>query len=303
MKTHCCFIFFVFLLGAFGSYAQKSDFILYQFPDKTVIKAAGKEMSAKMGMPLEKNGEIILPARSTVVLICKHFNSYKYTEKQLLVNGLKDTCRKESTSMTASYFKYVWHEFAHGHGGGKSRMEYMKNTGGVSRGDTLSCPYLSYAKGMDKLLYNDGSFPLSWKSGIAPDKLTIQVYDDAFNTRILYSGYTHGYSYNIKDIAAQLKTPGTYFWGVAEGKQTPCFLNELVIVSEKEIKETLLSLMNAADETDEATRAFRLGFALEEQRYLPLAYEYYKKAATGAPDNELYKQVLTSFEKSYNILP
>ncbi len=299
MKT-AYLLLLIFLSYSIKARSQNTDFVLYQFPAKTIVRNNGKDANAKIGMALKKNQEVVLTNSGIVTIICKHFNSYKYNTKRLSVNSLKDTCKKENTSMTASYFKYVWHEFLHGHSEGNERMKYMKNTGGVSRGEG-SCPYVSYATWTDKIYYTTGDLFLQWKSSIPTEKQTLQVFEDGIGKYKIFTAQPENNRYNINSLINSVGNKETIFWGVANGNDAPCFLNELVIVSESDAQKEVAAVSALIEEIDEAARAFRLGFMLEEKRYYSLAYGYYKTAVEKAPESGTYKNVLNEFEKLYRI--
>jgi hypothetical protein len=175
----------------------------------------------------------------------------------------------------------------------------MNTVGAVSRGINSVWIDPRY----DTINYASGEFPLSWKCYSEAKEFEFALYMPDNLATPFYKKDVNKLKIQISEFIGKLK-PGTQYRWTSSAKEED--ENDNLPVFNYVTKATfdeLLAKIKAQGASFEAPaeQAYRIGFMLEDARYLAEAYQYYTKATTLAPDNALYRSTLMSFKKDYEI--
>jgi len=98
--------------------------------------------------------------------------------------------------------------------------------------------------------------------------------------------------------------PGkTYYWTAVVKDQENDDRKMINVYKQDDYKEVLKNLnQTEAGYENEAEKAFRLAFSLEEAHFLYEAYMHYQKAVKSRPDMSIYKTTLDAFKKDYGLI-
>lgn len=298
MKKGILFLLFTGLSA--WLYAQNS-FLLYSIKGNVSVVENNVETKAKVGKVLNGNAQLKIANGGTATLICNEAAMFTLGKPgQYSLRSFGDSCKVAANSVSANYVKYVWAQMTKSSGSpGSNRKEYMNTVGAVTRGGINN---VWIDPRMDTLNYSSGNFPLSWKSYAAAKEFVFYLYSSDNLSQPIYKNTVNKLKTPIPQFAAKMKPGQTYFWTAAIKGEENDDLKVLNYVS----KETFIELENAlkaqgaAFETP-AQQAYRMGFMLEDARYLSEAHQYYTKAAQLEPANILYRSTLMSFRKDYEI--
>jgi hypothetical protein len=155
---------------------------------------------------------------------------------------------------------------------------------------------------LDTVNYVSGDFPLSWKSYAEAKDFDFWVYSFDNTTTPVFKTSVTKLKVPIASFQSKLKPGQTYLWVSAVKGEENDDMQVLNYVPKANF-ETLLNEYKAQGFSTEtpAEQTYRVAFMLEDAHYLAEAYTLYKKAATLAPDNSLFRSTLMSFKKDYEI--
>lgn len=296
-KLHLLILLSFFSTAIFA----QNNFLLYSFKGNVSVVENNVESKAKVGKQMNSAVTVKVPAGSMVTLICNEASMFTLSKAGTYqLSKLGDSCKAVGNSVSANYVKYVWNQMTStGGSAGSDRKKYMSTVGAVPR--SLSNIWIDTK--LDTVNYTQGEFWLSWKC-YNPDaeEFEFMLYpSDNINAPMVRMNVTK-LKIAIPTFTSKL-TPGqSYFWTVAEKGQDNEELKVFNYVA-KDTFDALYKSMKAQGAAFEspAEEAYRLGFMLEDARYLAEAYSHYTKAATLDPNNTLYRATLMSFKKDYEI--
>lgn len=294
-------IFFIVFVISIVQLKAQETFVVYSFKGDVTIVENKKEAKAKIGRLLNTDAEIKISNGAVISLICNEVNLVTIKGPgKFSLSKYKDACAANKESVTANYLKYVWTQLTTKTGTPeKNRKTYMSNTGAVSR----SINNIWIDPKLDTFNYVSGDFPLSWKSYAEAEDFQFQVYEKQKNKKPVYTYETKNMFVNIKQLE-KILTPGkTYFW-TAVVKDQENEERKVINVYKKDDYTILLEKLSRTElgfEND-AEKAFRLAFLLEEAHFLYEAYMHYQKAVKSRPDVGIYKTTLEAFKKDYALI-
>lgn len=298
MKKGILFLLFTCLSA--WLFAQ-NNFMLYSIKGNVSVVENNVETKAKVGKVLNGNAQLKIANGGTVTLICNEAAMFTLGKPgQYSLRNFGDSCKVSSNSVSANYVKYVWAQMTKSSGSpGSNRKEYMNTVGAVTRGGINN---VWIDPRMDTLNYASGNFPLSWKSYAEAKEFVFYLYSADNLSQPIYKNTVNKLKTPIPQFAAKMKPGQTYFWTAAIKGEENDDLKVLNYVSKEAFTEleNALKAQGAAFETP-AQQAYRMGFMLEDARYLSEAHQYYTKAAQLDPANLLYRSTLMSFRKDYEI--
>ncbi|POY36627.1 hypothetical protein C3K47_09645 [Solitalea longa] len=271
------------------AYGTPPDYVVYYTTGKCLKKTGGKTEVVKKGDKLLASDQLVLSNDSRLVLICKNFKAIQLTQKNLKSLKSLTDCSNEGSSLTSSYFKYVWAEFTHPHGSPeKDPRHYMKNVGAVNRG----CPLLQTLVSIDTIHYYNDKLLVRWEPSNA--SFVTSFYSDAIDGRLLYTHNLSGNSIRIENVLKNWDI-GEYYWELAPENNIPCQRNYLRIWNEKDYRNAVNALLSTVVPTSAAETAYMQGYILEENHFLVDAAKKYLKAFELEPTNQLYKNTQAKF--------
>lgn len=294
-------ILFLLFTGVSALLYAQNNFLLYSIKGNVSVVENNVETKAKVGKVLNGNAQLKIANGGTVTLICNEAAMFTLGKPgQYSLRNFGDSCKVSSNSVSANYVKYVWAQMTKSSGSpGSNRKEYMNTVGAVTRGGINN---VWIDPRMDTLNYASGNFPLSWKSYAAAKEFVFYLYSADNLSQPIYKSTVNKLKTPIPQFAAKMKPGQTYFWTAAIKGEENDDLKVLNYVSKEAFAEleNALKAQGAAFETP-AQEAYRMGFMLEDARYLSEAHQYYSKAAQLDPANLLYRSTLMSFRKDYEI--
>lgn len=295
--------FFLILAGSLVVSAKaQNQFLLYSFKGNVSVVENNVESKAKVGKPLTATSIVKVASGGAATLICNEAAMFTLTKAgSYSLNKFGDSCRISSNSVTANYVKYVWASMTKSTGSaGSNRKAYMNTVGAVSRGmyPVWIDPIL------DTVIYTgSGDLPLSWKVFGDVKEFEFSLFTSDNISTPIYRTELSKLKISISDFASKLKPGTSYFWtSSVKGEDENEDIKVLMYVSKETFNAILETIkkQGAAFEAP-AEQAYRIGFMLEDAKYLVDAYAYYSKAATLDPNNALYRATLMSFKKDYEI--
>lgn len=293
-------LFIVFVFSLFHAKAQET-FVVYSFKGDVSIVENQKEAKAKIGRILNTNAEIKVNNGAVISLICNEVNLVTLSGpgKFSLIN-YKNACNANKQSATANYLKYVWTQLTTKPGTPeKNRKAFMSNVGAVSR----SINNIWIDPRLDTFNYVSGNFPLSWKSYAEAEDFQFQLYEKLKSKKPIYTFETKNKVVTVKQIEKIMEPGKTYFWTAVVKDQENDDRKIINVYKQADYKEVLEGLgKTEAGYENEAEKAFRLAFLLEEAHFLYEAYTHYQKAVKNRPDVNIYKTTLDAFKKDYGLL-
>ncbi len=100
-----------------------------------------------------------------------------------------------------------------------------------------------------------------------------------------------------------MKPGKTYYWTAVVKDQENEDRKIINVYKQDEYMKVLESLNKSeAGYENEAEKAFRMAFLLEEAHFLYEAYVYYQKAVKNSPDVSIYKTTLEAFKKDFGFV-
>lgn len=294
---------FLFLLFTFCFVANsQSNFLLYSFKGNVSVVENGVTSPAKVGKMLTGNASLKLSSGGTVTLICNEAAMFTLSKSGTFpLNKFGDSCKVNSSSVSANYVKYVWASMTKSSGNpGSNRKAYMNTVGAVSR----SINNVWIDPRLDTVNYSGGEFPLSWKSYTEAKEFEVFLYNKNDISTPFYSTTVTKLKIPIPDLTVgdKIKPGNSYYWTAAIKGEENDELKVLNYVT-KETFDEVLNKIKSQGATFEAPaeQAYRIGFMLEDAHYLSEAYTYYLKASKLDSANVLYRSTLMSFKKDYEI--
>lgn len=294
--------FFLFLLAGIGltAGAQSSNFLLYSFKGNVSVVENNTESKAKVGKLLNSSASVKLASGSAVTLICNEAAMFTITKSGTFsLKNFGDSCRINSSSVSANYIKYVWAQMTeHSEAPGSNRRAFMNTVGAVSR----SINNIWIDPKLDTLNYSSGEFPLSWKSYADAKDFDFTIYNSSNVTEPIFKTTVGKLKIPVTSFTAKLKPGTSYLWTAAVKGEENDEMKVFNYVSAATFNQVLADIKKQVTAGEgSAEEAYRTAFMLEDAHYLSEAYQYYSKAATLDPTNVLYRSTLMSFKKDYEI--
>ncbi|MFN8289606.1 MAG: hypothetical protein U0U70_05095 [Chitinophagaceae bacterium] len=295
-------LLFLILLPAVALCASaQSQFLLYSYKGNVSVVENNAESKAKVGQQLSSSSTLKIGAGGSATLICNEAAMFTLSKSgNFQLSKFGDSCKVNSSSVSANYVKYVWAQMTKPSGSpGSNRKAYMNTVGAVSRGGINN---VWVDPRLDTVNYCNGDFPLSWKSYMEAKEFDFFLFKADNIAEPFYSTTTNKLKISIPSLVARMKPGNMYYWTSAikgEENEARLVLNYVT----KETYESVLAGIKAQGAAFEAPaeEAYRIAFMLEDAHYLSEAYQYYTKAATLDSANVLYRSTLMSFKKDYEI--
>jgi hypothetical protein len=280
--------------------SAQNSFLLYSFKGNVSVVENNAESKAKVGKMLNNASTLKLASGSVVTLICNEAAMFTITKAgNYQLSKLGDSCKINANSVSANYVKYVWASMTKSSGSpGSNRKAYMNTVGAVSR----SINNIWVDPRLDTVNYSGGDFPLSWKSYSEAKDFNFYLFNSDNIFTPFYTNTVSKLKISISSFASKMKPGESYYWiSAVKGEE-----NEERKVLNYVTKETFSTVLEniksqGAQFEAPAEQAYRIGFMLEDARYLAEALQYYSKAATLDPANVLYRSTLMSFKKDYEV--
>lgn len=296
------FVFLILTVSLVLGAKAQNQFLLYSFKGNVSVVENNVEAKAKVGKPLTASSIVKVAAGGAATLICNEAAMFTLTKAgSYALNKFGDSCRISSNSVTANYVKYVWASMTKSTGSaGSNRKAYMNTVGAVSRGmyPVWIDPIL------DTVIYTgSGDLPLSWKVYGDVKEFEFSLFTTDNLSTPIYRNETSKKNVQITDFASKLKPGTSYVWtSSVKAEDENEDMKVLIYVSKENFNAILETIKKqSAGFEAPAEQAYRIGFMLEDAKYLVDAYTYYSKAATLDPNNALYRATLMSFKKDYEI--
>ncbi len=292
--------FIVFVFIQLHTKAQEV-FVVYSFKGDVTIVENKNEAKAKIGRILNSNAEIKVSNGAVISLICNEVNLVTLPGPgKFSLSNYKNACAANNESVTSNYLKYVWTQLTSKKGAPeKNRKAYMSNTGAVSR----SVNNIWIDPKLDTFNYVSGNFPLSWKSYAEAEDFQFQLYEKLKSDKPVYTYDTKNKFVTLKQVEKIMKPGKTYYW-TAVVKDQENEERKIINVYKQDDYMRVLESLNKAEGgyENEAEKAFRMAFLLEDEHFLYEAYMHYQKAVKNRPDVSIYKTTLEAFKKDYGLI-
>lgn len=271
----------------FRGFAAEPAFIVFYNSGKAIKTVAGKAVVLKKGDHLLSDDQVVLPAKTQLVLVCANFKVIQLKmQGKSTVKSLLAQCNQKSVSASSAYFKYVWNSFSHAHKAPeKDPRAYMKTYGAASRGKGSLVTNLS----TDTINYYQGALTITW---LPAKPVKSEFYVEAIDGEAVYISKPAKYV-KIDSVAAKFK-PGIYFWDM-EGLQS-AKRKYLKIYTKAAYQASIGKILNSIVATNAAEKAYLTGYVFEEQHFLAEAAKYYQQALNLAPSNQIYRNALVRFK-------
>lgn len=294
--------FLSFLLTISFVVFSQSEFLIYSIKGTVSVKENGVTTAAKVGKILNSSASLILKSGGTATLICNEAAMFTLSKPGTFsLNKFGDSCKVNSSSVSANYVKYVWASMTKSSGNpGSNRKAYMNTVGAVSR----SINNVWIDPRLDTVNYSGGDFPLSWKSYTESKEFEVFLYNTDDIGTPFYSTTVTKLKIPIPDLTVgdKIKPGNSYYWTAAIKGEENDELKVLNYVTKETYTEVLNKLKSQGSTFEApAEQAYRIGFMLEDAHYLSEAYTFYLKATKLDTANVLYRSTLMSFKKDYEI--
>ena len=281
--------------------AQDNMFVVYSMKGNVSSVENNTTTKVKIGTILNNESVLKLASGSFATLICNE--SRMFTIKKTGNHSLKnfnDSCKSNSSSLSANYMKYIWNELTKSKGSPeKNRKAYMANVGAVSR----SINNIWIDPRLDTVFYVSGTIPLSWKSYAEAEKFEFKLYNSEEGKKEIFSKSTDKKHVEMAELLKIIQPGKSYWWTAMVKGENNDELKYFRYWTKEEYNNyySKISKSESGAVETEAEKNFRLGFVLEEAHFLAEAYQHYLKATQLTPDNSLYRFVFMSFKKDYEI--
>ena len=275
------------MLKGVNSFALTPDFVVYFISGKAFKTTGNKAMPLKEKDKLFFSDKLNILPNAQVMLICKNGNIIKLKDsgKQNLVS-ITPECSRPADSFTSAYFHFIFDEFS-ADGTVINEQNYFNNLGAISRG----WPVMNIFA--DTINYYTGSLNITMRSN-GPTG-TVNVFADAKGSQPLKKiSYFHN-SLILDTLIRGLKSPGTYFWAISDGKDRSSPLYLLQLMDDADYKERVASVLKYVVRTTPAETAYMSAFLLEKNHFLTEAAQYYNQAYMLEPKNLVYKNAKLRF--------
>ncbi|RYY89550.1 MAG: hypothetical protein EOO15_05830 [Chitinophagaceae bacterium] len=278
MKT---LLLFLLLLVATAALAAPADYRVY-YVKGSVMKKGGRA-PLNRGDSLSVQDILQVSGSSQVYLICRDFSLVKFTRPGVYTLATAAPCPQKQSSLTASYFRYVWEELRSHHGSPESNpRHYMRNKGAVSRGD---CPMVRTALYTDTIYAAPGTnLQLHWKAAL--DEAFVSVFpDDRDRVPVKQVAIRNNKPLSLALLVSLAKEEGELRWFITAKQTEGCQRNYLKLLTTAEYRARVKSLLQQVVATTPAETAFMKAFVLEENHFLAEALKYYAEAFRLDPRN------------------
>ena len=204
--------FFAAACLPFALQAQENMFVIYSVKGNVAIVDNKVETKAKIGTIVNGNSSIKIGAGSFATVLCNETRMFSLNKAgNYTTASLKDSCKVNTSSVSANYLKYVWNEMTKSKGTPeKNRKAYMSNVGAVGRGGEINNVWVDPR--LDSVNYVSGTIPLSWKCFVdEAEEFTFRLYDDS-KTRVINTKDVKKKHVDISDLSALLQPGKVYYW-------------------------------------------------------------------------------------------
>ncbi|RYY40114.1 MAG: hypothetical protein EOO08_07200 [Chitinophagaceae bacterium] len=290
MKTLLLILLLVFAAGA---YAAPADYRVY-YVKGSARKQAGSAM-LRRGDSLNVQDVIHLSANSEVYLICRDFSLVQFKKPGTYTLRTAAPCPGRQSSLTASYFKYVWEELRSHHGSPESNpRHYMRNKGAVSRGD---CPMVRTALYADTIYAAPGTdLQLYWQAGIEDPFISVFP-DDRDRVPVNQVSIRNNKPVSLAKLISLANEQGELYWFITAKATEGCQRNYLQLLPVARYRARIKALLEPVVATTPAQTAFMKAFVLEENHFLVEALKYYAQAFRLDPTNPRIKAALKHYHE------
>lgn len=287
--------------------AQRGDELLvYTVKGKVTCVYKNKETPVKIGKVLFPGSVVKTQKESALTVVCTKGKPISVSKQgSFPVSRWRDSCKTTGNSVSTNYFKYIWQELYSYSPEHKEALR-KKDKMAVARGEgppgtkkqITGKPKMEFNRGMDTLLYDGQSFPLSWNMQGYRDYYYFKLY--AENDDLIYSDSLRFSFIDINRFSQLLTSGNLYYWTVAAKGISESKKKVLKYVQQEEVNEIVSKLLKPITiAEDSAAVSFRVAFMLEQQHYLAEAYNWYQQAAIQDPEILLYRDKLIRFRNEF----
>jgi hypothetical protein len=280
----------VALFAGLQCFAAPPDYIVYYVKGSCTRTAPAKAL--KRGDVLQAKDSVVLGDRSELLLLCKDYRLVRIAKKGSHILERSAPCAVETSSVTATYFKYVWEELKTVHGSPeKNPRHYMRNKGAVSRS---GCPAVFTALSTDTIYHCSGDLDLLWRTAITAPWLS-SFPDDHDPLALKQVELIPGTPIKTSQLARMVDEDSVLIWAITEKKTDVCDRKYFRLLSAANYRERVQILLQQVIVTTPAQTAFMKAWVLEENHFPAEAMKYYAKAVKLDPKNSTYKSALKHF--------
>jgi len=303
MKNSLLLVVFLSLAGC----ALAQDPMIAYAVRGSVTATYKKESSmVKIGRVLLPGTVLTIGKDGAVTLLCKKGRQFLINKEGTVpVWRYKDSCKYTEKNITADYLSYIWGQFYEY--SAENRKEKKENLLAVSRspGNENKRKHdpnrllIEFNKGMDTVIYSSKDFSLGWNCFDYDGAYVFRLYDEN-GLRQLFIDTTEDNFVLISKLGNFLKEGSVYKWNVSAPhaaitrKRVLKFLPQSVI-------DNYIRLVQAEliPNENEASKYFRIAYALEQQHYLADALEYFTMANKADPSIHIFRDKLVQFRNEF----
>ncbi|MBC7849945.1 MAG: hypothetical protein H7Y31_09415 [Chitinophagaceae bacterium] len=288
-------------LGCFFNMVAQDNFLVYQLKGKATVTVNARSQPLRVGQILSKTALLRLDKAASVGVLCANYIPMFFSNPEVRLDTVSLSCIKQQPSITASYFRFVWNELRHHPSAPENdRRRYMNNIGGAIRG----CPGINFSISPDTIRYLNAPLEISWKTQLARDRLTINIYEDESGGSILATLSVTKNFISVDTLKKYSLGRSEVYWSILVDDQEHCSRNFLSF-TELEIYNNIIRDAEIATNafTDAAEKNFLKGFYLEQQRFYGEALLMYTEALDLEPNNKRYRKPVDDLTKIPNTQP
>ena len=280
----------LFLLLSLAALAAPADYKVYY------VKGLVKKGSAvlRRGDSLSVQDAVQLAAGAELYLLCRDYNLIQLKSAGTYKLREAAACPAKNTSVTASYFRYVWDELRSHHDSPEQNpRHYMRNKGAVTRAGCTG-PKLRSALFLDTIYSAGGNLLLYWKTAV--DTAYLSVYNSPNGgTPLQRLPLAKGQPISLIELQAAAPESTELYWFVGPGDAGDCARKYLLLLPAGEYRQRVQALLQHVPPTSPAETALMKGFLLEEAHFLQEALLYYAEAFRLEPHNPRAKAALMHY--------
>jgi len=286
-----------FLFSISSAVHAQNIYLVYKIYGKAFYNSPKGKVKVIIGNTYNESDSIFLEAKSKITFLCNNYVPF-VVEKEGIVDFKKIAvnCLNSNQNNSITFFKFVWQQFSHPHEDPiKHRKKYFNNLGAPIRGD------VSIEKYYDSFFVVERStVKLKWELKSAQPQY-LYIWDSGNDSELIYSSkpiITE--EFDLVCDSSNHIFPGVYKWQIGNEWNQENKSQQIFIISKTKFDSLHNKIQNQIPTTyDESERNMFLGFEFEKKHFYLEALRCYNKALKINPDNQIYKQLLTSFNKAY----
>ncbi|GAB4093999.1 hypothetical protein [Flaviaesturariibacter terrae] len=272
-------LFSLLLLLSVAALAAPTDYRVYY------VKGAVKKGATllRRGDSLYAQDAVQLPPGAELYLVCRDYSLLQLKKPGTFALRSAAACPGKASSLTASYFKYVWDELRSHHGSPEQNpRHYMRNKGAVSRGD---CPLVQTALYTDTIYAVKGaSLPIYWKGAIHEPFVSIFP-DEHDRIPTQQVAIRADRPMNLSLLLGLAGKEDALYWSIGGRNNEGCNRKYLQVLPAAEYRSRVAALLQSVPVTSAPETALLKAFVLEENHFPVEALRYYALAFQLDPKN------------------